>query len=143
MRVVGEVGEAVGREVRTARLEHRLAQRLRRPRVEAVHDHESNSPSRAVGQLEHVGDVEAHVLEPRRGGVRARGSIAVAARSTPTASTSGWAAATPTRLHPHRSRGPARGRAGSGGASPWSIAMAAWPRGSACVNGRFAYGISS
>ena len=34
----------------------------------------------------------------------------------------------------------ARACAGRRGASPCSVAIVAWPRGSACVNGRFAYG---
>ena len=128
MRVVGDVDDAVGREVRAAGREHRLAQWLARPRVEPVDDHVVELAELPVGEREHVGDVEARVLEPRRLGGRARGVDRAGARSTPTARTSGWAAATPARCAPApQPSSSTRALRGSAGVSPWSRAIVAWP----------------
>jgi hypothetical protein len=101
---VGEIGDAVGREVRAAGGQRRLAHRLADPRVEAVRDHIVELAELSVGQGEDVAHLEAQVVEPccgrrrtrfrdragreidpERGGIRARRGDAgeVRARAAP------------------------------------------------------------
>ena len=144
MRRVGQVGDAVRREVRPTGCEHSLLHRLGNPRVEPVHDDVVELAQLTALQLEHIADVEAHVLELRGDGDRARGSIALSARSMPTAWTSGWAVAMPARCAPApQPSSSTRAVRGSAGESPWSVATNACTRGSACTNGTFPYGTSS
>ena len=101
VRGVGDVGDAVGGEVRAARGQHRLAHRLADPRVQRRA--RSRSRTRRARRRSARGR-----RRPRSAGCRARrrppsrapSAIALAARSTPTAVASGLAAAMPARFAP-------------------------------------------